>query len=145
VTDRCGRRWGDRPPKRARKIFLNVSKNKSSERKLISTFWYSRRRFWYYIECINIAASGGLRPLTLSGDSAPCTPAGCTAPKPPLRPQARTSGSAIEYSSSKVQLSIVSNTDREHGHLSSVHTTRVHGPWIWPINTDSGYGAENRR
>ena len=34
VTDPYGGDGGDRPPKRARKILLNVSKNKSSDRKL---------------------------------------------------------------------------------------------------------------
>jgi len=32
------------PPKRARKIFSNVTGNKSSDRELIFTFWYSRKR-----------------------------------------------------------------------------------------------------
>jgi len=46
-------------------------------------------------DIINTAASGELRPQTLSGDSAPCTPAGCTAPRLPLRPPpTRTSGFA---------------------------------------------------
>ena len=31
----------------------------------------------------NTAASCGLRPQTLSGDSAPCIPAGCAAPQIP--------------------------------------------------------------
>ena len=45
-------RWGRSPPKRATKIFLNVSENKSSGRKLIFIFWYSRKRFWHYTDCL---------------------------------------------------------------------------------------------
>ena len=74
------------PLKWVRKIFLNVSENKSSDRKLICTFWYSCKRFRHYTECINTAASGGLHPQILSGNTAPCTPNGCPAHRPPLRP-----------------------------------------------------------
>jgi len=53
-------RWRRSPPlQENQKIFLNVSENKSSDRKLICTFWHSWKRFWHYTERINTAASGG--------------------------------------------------------------------------------------
>ena len=52
-------------PREGDKIFLNVSENKPSVRKLIFILWCSRKRFWHYTERIDAAASGGLRPQIL--------------------------------------------------------------------------------
>ena len=72
-------RWRRSPPplQESQKIFLNVSENKSSGRKLICTFWHSWKRFWHYTERINTAASGG-------GDFAPRPSAGTLPPAYPL-------------------------------------------------------------
>ena len=56
---------------------------------LIFTFWYSRKSFYHYTECINTPASGGGCSLH---------PAGGTAPRP-LRLPARFSASATVSSS----------------------------------------------
>jgi len=89
-------RWRRSPPQEGRKIFFNVSRNKSGDRKLIFIFRYSRKRFGHCRECTNTAGSGELRPQTLSEDSAPCTPfclplltgtfQDIIFPVPPLRP-----------------------------------------------------------
>ena len=43
---------------------------------VIFTFWYSRKRFYRYTECINTPASGELRPQNPQQGLCPCTPAG---------------------------------------------------------------------
>ena len=56
-------RWGWSLRQRARKIYLIVSENKSSDWKLslIFAICCSRKRFWHYTEYINTAVSEGLQ------------------------------------------------------------------------------------
>jgi len=99
-------------PQEGLKIFLNASENKSSDRKLTYTLWYSLKRFRHYAQCINSAASGG--------GASPQPPAGTLPPAHPLRtlpqtpaspsssPLARTSGSATAMSSALHALTVSS-------------------------------------
>jgi len=100
LADPCvGRGQSPLPPARGpEKYFFKVIENKFNDRKLMLITWYSRKRCWHYTDCVNTAASGGLRPQTLSGDSAPCTPTGCTVHRPLPRPPTlvRPSGSATD-------------------------------------------------
>ena len=64
VADPCG--GGERPPRGPEKYF-NVIENASSDRKLIFTFWYSRKHFRHYTECTNITVSGDFAPRPSAG------------------------------------------------------------------------------
>jgi len=75
---------GRSTPTRARKIFLNVSENKSSDRKVIFIFWYSRKRCWHYTECFTTAVS--VVGLPSAEAVPPAHPLGAQPPVPRLPP-----------------------------------------------------------
>jgi len=84
-------RWGrlppTLPPREPKKYFKGVSENKSSDRKLICTFWYSRIRVQHYTECINTAASGDFAPRPSAGSLPPAYPLGAQPQDPRFVPQ----------------------------------------------------------
>jgi len=100
-------------PQGARKIVLNVSENKSSDRKLIFRYFDIHENACDITQNALIAQLLGdfaLRP-SISGDSVPCTLAGCTAPRSSLCPQHELLDRPLDSTGSVVPLETAENRE----------------------------------
>jgi len=128
-------RWGrlppTLPPREPEKYFKGVSENKSSDRKLICTFWYSRIRVQHYTECINTAASGDFAPRPSAGSLPPAYPLGAQPQDPRFVPPARTSGSVTEWFARPKK---VSHPDKPKPCPKTTDVGRYNSELHWPMS-----------